>query len=1771
MPTPLIYVPAHPMNDMQLAIRFTTEGGKVVVRDVRDMSEALQDTNTKLKQTQGAGQSAKAGLDQAKRGTNELTKGTRAVSKDIQDLKDHLTAMVGVGAVFYAALSAAGKVKDFAHLADDFNVLQTRVQTATKATGDYNEVSKTMYAIAQQNGAALDSTVELFQRMSTARKDLQATNEQMLNFTDAVQKLGIIGGSSTDAMKNGLLQLSQGLGGGVVRAEEFNSVLENIPELANRIASGFDKTTGQLRLQVLEGKLLSRDVLDVILQQLPQINADMAAIPLSLGRAGQTFDNAMGMALSRLDQATGATQTWAALLVGAATTLDEMDASELQNATAAITALAGGGAALLILSKYGVGLAAVAVGAGKLVTGLRAWYVNQTAVNRTVYNANLMMTQTVPVANRATVAVNLLNAAGKGLRSTLALLGGPAGIALLAGYAIYEYLNATEDAIDPTKELTNKVEGLNSAMSELNPFASFTKAKAEASLALYQGQLDFAVQLLQEARQRMHARPDDKVALHYFDAAQGKVDALSKKIQFLEQRLGQLNEQQGKTSTGTDEVNKELQKLLDTLYPAQAAMTKYTAEHELLEQAHKSGLLSWGAYMEAATLLTGKYAELTAEQKKAEKQQDKNTAANADYIKQLREELGLTKYQGRELAVQTALRRLNADATADQAREVADLARQLYDAQQQVDDWGQAWVSAFERIDSSFSDAWFEALSGRADDAFDDILDAFKRTLAEMLHLAITRPIVLQIQQAIMPMLGLGSGGLAGTALSGASAASSLGGLAGLGGLLGGSGIGNALASGGLWLGHNAGIYTNTWGNTLFSGAGRYANWQYGAAGILGGLFGGTAGGQGALGGSLGSAIGLAAGGPIGAAVGAVLGGAFGSLFGGNWKQHKVEARLQYGGSDFDGEIWSQERKKKLWKYRYRDESSEISDDPINAIFDQVEASILYAADQFDIESVTTRLTTRFNEDFVGSWRQGWSQIVQDVETPIEEWLANFSRSTTINIKDMSQEEAEAAIADWVQSVTDSMINQVFGSFLTDLQLEGEGLSDTLLRVSNNMQIMAGLAEQLNLTYDLTGKSAALAATGIVEMVGGLDALVALTGTYYQEFYSQQEQFDRLQQQLSTTFDELGLTLPQTHAGFRSLVEGLDLNTESGQELFAKLMQLVSTMDQYLDQVEAAKDATTGLGDGLNSVTAASAQWLASIQQQLDRIGLDGAALELYDLDKWYQEQINQAEELGASTTLLEQLHGRKRQAVIDKYLEQINADTAKQMDALAAEHERAVADVTSRFTQLFDAIRAASASLADSMLQVRRQGASWDEVGYQTGQISTLRGQLDSGTLEQQVELIGQLQSAIIARYDAQVTGLNDTIANHQAKLGEIQSAYEAISNAIAGFRSQVDDAVLAVRRAMPGWDEITHQAQRVAQLKGQLSSGSIEQRLSAADQLLDATNAWYDAQIAQQQELANAELERFNRLRDAISGLNEFASGLGTSNLSNLKSGDQLALLAAQYNDLLGKTQAGDANAAGKLQGVSSDYLTLLRDYYGAGSAEYNTLFNQVKDALGALDAPEESELPSEVLAHQTAVEQLQQAQLTELLGLQTLAQQLQQQADAQQQYESALTRAAIASAQSALVDVQQQALTELQDLQTLLDELNSQAIIEQTSALDELQKAFEAKQDELKALQEQQIAELQAIAASNAEIAANSPPVINVEVVVTPPPPVVITVPQQKSTGVEQQPVQPKQPDPRPNVVSDPEIVRQLEQLNRTSEQQTRAFKDVSDRLDGGRRIA
>lgn len=230
-------------------------------------------------------------------------------------------ALNKVGVAIAAAFTIDAAKKLIA-IGDEMVTLQARIARLSPSIDVAKETLASLSAIAAQTGNSLSETERLWESLTTALKETGATNSQILMLTSTLQKIGTIGGSSTEEMANALRQFGQSISGGIVRADEFNSILEQMPELARQIAAGLGIPFGDLRKRMLEGKLTAQDALNAIQRQSQSVNEEFDKMPVSIDRAKNSLDVAFKNAINDLNQAIGLTTNLAGLMQSVADNLN---------------------------------------------------------------------------------------------------------------------------------------------------------------------------------------------------------------------------------------------------------------------------------------------------------------------------------------------------------------------------------------------------------------------------------------------------------------------------------------------------------------------------------------------------------------------------------------------------------------------------------------------------------------------------------------------------------------------------------------------------------------------------------------------------------------------------------------------------------------------------------------------------------------------------------------------------------------------------------------------------------------------------------------------------------------------------------------------------------------------------------------------------------------------------------------------------------------------------------------------------------------------------------------------------------------------------------------------------------------------------------------------------------------------------------------------------------------------------------------------------------
>lgn len=258
-------------------------------------------------------------LDDLESSTNKTTSALGKLDKNARNAGSGMKNAGGAASGLKTSMSMlAGAIsvsliiewgKRFLEVADNMTQLQARISRLSTDAKTANETFSSLANIASTTGASLSDTTKLWETLTSSLKEAGATNAQVLNLTDTLQKIGRIGGSSTEEMANALRQFGQSIASGTIRAEEFNSILEQMPELARQIAAGLGISMGELRARMLDGKLTAEDALNAIQDRTSVVNAEFEKLPRTMDQAVGSLEVSFSKLVVAVNDATGASKT----------------------------------------------------------------------------------------------------------------------------------------------------------------------------------------------------------------------------------------------------------------------------------------------------------------------------------------------------------------------------------------------------------------------------------------------------------------------------------------------------------------------------------------------------------------------------------------------------------------------------------------------------------------------------------------------------------------------------------------------------------------------------------------------------------------------------------------------------------------------------------------------------------------------------------------------------------------------------------------------------------------------------------------------------------------------------------------------------------------------------------------------------------------------------------------------------------------------------------------------------------------------------------------------------------------------------------------------------------------------------------------------------------------------------------------------------------------------------------------------------------------------
>lgn len=238
----------------------------------------------------------------------------------------------GLGRLMAGGLSVAvfaQAARQYGRLADEATRMQNALRVAGLEGEDLTRVYGRLFQSAQRNAAPVGAMVDLYSKLALTQKELGVTGDELIRFTDGVAVALRVAGTDATTASGSLLQLSQALGGGIVRAEEFNSILEGTPTIAQAVARGLKEANGsvaELRKLVVDGKVSSTAFFRAFEAGSDELRRQAETSQSTVGQAFTRLGNSIVSVVGEFDKASGASAHFTDLVGELGDAIDDFDA-----------------------------------------------------------------------------------------------------------------------------------------------------------------------------------------------------------------------------------------------------------------------------------------------------------------------------------------------------------------------------------------------------------------------------------------------------------------------------------------------------------------------------------------------------------------------------------------------------------------------------------------------------------------------------------------------------------------------------------------------------------------------------------------------------------------------------------------------------------------------------------------------------------------------------------------------------------------------------------------------------------------------------------------------------------------------------------------------------------------------------------------------------------------------------------------------------------------------------------------------------------------------------------------------------------------------------------------------------------------------------------------------------------------------------------------------------------------------------------------------------
>ena len=166
-------------------------------------------------------------------------------------------------------------------LSDQVASNSARLDLIVDDGGSVEELEDKIFASAIRSRGYYLDTANVISKLGILAGNSFKNNDEMVAFAELMNKNFIIGGASIQEQTAAMYQLTQAMAAGKLQGDEFRSIMENAPLLAEAIAEYTGKTKGELKEMSSEGVITAEIIKNAMFASADEINTRFEKMPMT--------------------------------------------------------------------------------------------------------------------------------------------------------------------------------------------------------------------------------------------------------------------------------------------------------------------------------------------------------------------------------------------------------------------------------------------------------------------------------------------------------------------------------------------------------------------------------------------------------------------------------------------------------------------------------------------------------------------------------------------------------------------------------------------------------------------------------------------------------------------------------------------------------------------------------------------------------------------------------------------------------------------------------------------------------------------------------------------------------------------------------------------------------------------------------------------------------------------------------------------------------------------------------------------------------------------------------------------------------------------------------------------------------------------------------------------------------------------------------------------------------------------------------------------------